>query len=416
MKYNFIIFIIISLFLLGCNAEFDDVLVSGDGENGLLEKANAVPGYVKINIEGIYEVKEGQKEFGKDVVIKWSDEYLTIFTGKNAAFLILKSGELDSSFYFEGYWRYAQGSESGYVSLKIDASEGGYELIQGLSNENIILNGFIGVGNAVPNKKVTFHYKRQISKKRKEFWIIGHRGGGRNADRFGASENSLEMIRLSERLGCNAIEIDVKVTADNVPILFHDSKLSLRLIREKYMIGKVSEYDWQTLRSFCTLKNGEKIPTLREALETVVYETNLKLVWLDIKAFNILKDIVPIQMEYMQRAIAAGRDLEILLGLPDEVIFANYLALENYKDYPSLCEFSYEQTLKEGCDIWAPRWSIGVSEEQRFVMSSNEKRIFTWTLDEPKFIKTFIDKDIFDGILSNFPMLVAYEYYIKEED
>ena len=50
--------------------------------------------------------------------------------------------------------------------------------------------------------------------------IIAHRGGG-----LLAPENTLAAIRYAANLGFAGVEFDVKLTADDVPILFHDDTL-----------------------------------------------------------------------------------------------------------------------------------------------------------------------------------------------
>ncbi|NIO40416.1 MAG: glycerophosphodiester phosphodiesterase, partial [Burkholderiales bacterium] len=50
--------------------------------------------------------------------------------------------------------------------------------------------------------------------------IIAHRGGG-----VLAPENTLAALRYARNLGFEGVEFDVKLTADNVPVLFHDETL-----------------------------------------------------------------------------------------------------------------------------------------------------------------------------------------------
>lgn len=50
--------------------------------------------------------------------------------------------------------------------------------------------------------------------------IIAHRGGG-----LLAPENTLAAIRLARNLGFIAVEFDVKLTGDGVPVLMHDDEL-----------------------------------------------------------------------------------------------------------------------------------------------------------------------------------------------
>ncbi|MGD8477227.1 MAG: glycerophosphodiester phosphodiesterase [Burkholderiales bacterium] len=56
------------------------------------------------------------------------------------------------------------------------------------------------------------------------FWpyprVIAHRGGG-----LLAPENTLAALRYAANLGFQGVEFDVKLTADEVPVLFHDDAL-----------------------------------------------------------------------------------------------------------------------------------------------------------------------------------------------
>lgn len=50
--------------------------------------------------------------------------------------------------------------------------------------------------------------------------VIGHRGAAATAP-----ENTLASLREAKRLGAGGVEFDVKLTADGVPVLFHDDTL-----------------------------------------------------------------------------------------------------------------------------------------------------------------------------------------------
>ncbi len=124
---------------------------------------------------------------------------------------------------------------------------------------------------------VKYEFIRKLNTEVK-FKIIAHRGGARNSDLFHASENSLEMIRFAENLGANGIEIDIRLTKDKVPVLFHDDYISKRLVEGDLLIGSIEKYTLPHLKTFCLLKNGESSPTLEEALNTVINNTNLSFV------------------------------------------------------------------------------------------------------------------------------------------
>ncbi|MCI8514274.1 MAG: glycerophosphodiester phosphodiesterase [Lachnospiraceae bacterium] len=92
--------------------------------------------------------------------------------------------------------------------------------------------------------------------------FYAHRGFHDNT--AGAPENSMAAFRRAVRAGYG-IELDVQLTRDKVPVVFHDFTL-------KRMCGKpgrVSDYTFQELRAFRLGRSREKIPTLSEVLELV---------------------------------------------------------------------------------------------------------------------------------------------------
>lgn len=111
--------------------------------------------------------------------------------------------------------------------------------------------------------------------------IVGHRGAG-----LDAPENSISAIRLCAQRGCRAVEFDVSLTKDFVPVLFHDDNL----VRIAGIDREISEMTWDELKSvdISVLHplgerfRGERIPTLDEAISTCLS--------LGVKFFIDLKD------------------------------------------------------------------------------------------------------------------------------
>jgi glycerophosphoryl diester phosphodiesterase len=221
------------------------------------------------------------------------------------------------------------------------------------------------------------------------------------------------MFQIAEHFGCNAIEIDVRLTSDRVPVIFHDEYFSSRLVNSDFMIGPLASYTFKQIRTFCTLKDGSPLPTLREALDVIIYKTNLSLVWLDTKSLNIMDILIPIQKEYMQKAQDAGRTLEIVIGLPDADILNEFFNHPEHTEALALCELGLGEVRKVKAKIWAPRWTLGTLNSEVEEMHRENVRAFVWTLDNPDFIHEFISNGNFDGILTNYPSKVAWEYYMK---
>lgn len=103
--------------------------------------------------------------------------------------------------------------------------------------------------------------------------IIGHRGCAGYAP-----ENTLEAIHTAADMGVEWVELDVKLTKDEVPILFHDDTLE----RTTGTAGNVADMTYDDIKELdCGSWYGEsfvglQIPTLEDAIEVLV-DRNLGL-------------------------------------------------------------------------------------------------------------------------------------------
>lgn len=136
------------------------------------------------------------------------------------------------------------------------------------------VTGVYGLFDDEPEKPIDFRYSRPLNTE-KQYTIVAHRGGGRNNDLLPASENSVEIIALAAQLGANGIEIDVQLTKDGMPVIYHDERINDRLTEKTGIQGKVGSYTFAELQKEVNLKRGGKLPTLEQALQTVVYNTPL---------------------------------------------------------------------------------------------------------------------------------------------
>jgi glycerophosphoryl diester phosphodiesterase len=97
--------------------------------------------------------------------------------------------------------------------------------------------------------------------------VIGHRGAAAHAP-----ENTLAGFAAAVRLGVRWIELDVQLTADGVPVVFHDDRLD-RTTDGCGLLVETSLADLRRLdagRWFAERFAGERIPTLVEALSFLV--------------------------------------------------------------------------------------------------------------------------------------------------
>lgn len=97
--------------------------------------------------------------------------------------------------------------------------------------------------------------------------IIGHRGACGYAP-----ENTLESIQAAADLGCAWVELDVKLTRDGVPVIFHDDTLE-RTTNGSGKMADILYADLQALEAgswYGESFSGIKIPTLEEAIDVLL--------------------------------------------------------------------------------------------------------------------------------------------------
>ena len=88
---------------------------------------------------------------------------------------------------------------------------------------------------------------------------IAHRGGA-----LLAPENTLAAFSMSTALGLRYLESDIRLTADDELVCFHDETLD----RCTTGTGRIASRTLDELRARVRVQGSEPIPTLREALET----------------------------------------------------------------------------------------------------------------------------------------------------
>ena len=93
-------------------------------------------------------------------------------------------------------------------------------------------------------------------------WLYAHRGLHDNKTE--APENSLRAFSRAVEAGYG-IELDVQMTKDRVPVVFHDFTLKRICHRE----GRVSDYTYQELQAFRLCGSDQRIPRFEDVLKLV---------------------------------------------------------------------------------------------------------------------------------------------------
>ena len=96
--------------------------------------------------------------------------------------------------------------------------------------------------------------------------VVAHRGYWRAE---GSAQNSITSFKKAAEIGCWGSEFDVWLTADGVPVVFHDATVN----------GiRIEDTTYATLMNI-QLKNGEFIPTLQQYLQEAQKWPNCRLIF-----------------------------------------------------------------------------------------------------------------------------------------
>lgn len=401
------------LLLFGCSKDAD-VPVPSSGPVSILTETYPLPPS-KLLMEGVYRVTNGSDVFGDYMVVKWNRTGV-MFANSNGKHFILEAGHLDSVVFIQGYWRDGYSDATGICSMLIAKSEGGTSIVTGNGAQKIIIRGAFGEDSGLPDQPLTMEYVRPFSDKVKNsnFYILGHRCGGRNSDRLPVSENSIAMVSYTEKLGTTGVELDPRISSDGVPFIYHDGDINTRLTQKGPLSGDVSAYTWFQLSNLVRLIHGERIPSVAELLTYVVDSTDLRFVYLDMKSAEAVPAVIPIQLKALQRAKDKGRDVMIVMGIPTTDVLNALLAYPDYQNVPTLCELSVDDVRQANSKVWAPRWTLGTQNDLVQQMHDEGRIAVSWTIDTPSWIENYISNGIFDGLLTNYPYVIAYYHYIQE--
>jgi len=244
--------------------------------------------------------------------------------------------------------------------------------------------------------------------------VIGHRGASGSAP-----ENTIAAFDLALREGAEALEFDVRLTGDGIPIVIHDATLD----RTTDQIGPVATRSLTDLMAadagFRFATDGEpfgfrgqgiRIPTLRQVLER--YPEVPLLIEAKVTAAQ-----APIRAELV-RAGAEGR-----------AVVASFLhgALSAFREPPFLAGASRADIVGLVARSWigagAPRgrwpacYAVPYRYQNRievptvrFIRSAQAggKPVHVWTVNTAELARTLWDRGI-NGIITNYPAILRAE-------
>lgn len=229
------------------------------------------------------------------------------------------------------------------------------------------------------------------------FVVIGHRGNP-----VVAPENTLRSIESAFAVGADVVEVDVRLTRDGVPVLFHDDTLE----RTTLGSGPVEDASLEELRPLRAMSRfdetaGEPIPTLEEALLAARGRGRLLL---DINADGMAPTIAALldRLEVPQGIleVAAWSEAqadEYLAHLPGAAVIAVGLP-DRWRD--GALGLARERGLA-GFDV-------GGDVPAEFVAAAHEAglRVYVYTINDGDRMRRLIERGV-DGIETDVPELLA---------
>lgn len=208
-----------------------------------------------------------------------------------------------------------------------------------------------------------------------------------------APENTLAGIRKAIELGSDAIEIDVQMSADGVPVLMHD----LTLDRCSNGAGDLAAMTLAELRTLDV--GGEPVPTLAEVLDLTRRSV---LLVMEIKQSGIEE-----QVARVVHGAGALNDVMTWSFFPDalkgmraaepRIPCALLIEPEAVPQWPAMKERAVKWGL-QGVSVFF----LGVNEGIARDCQRSGLALYTWTADKESQIERLIELGV-DGICTNYP-------------
>ncbi len=243
---------------------------------------------------------------------------------------------------------------------------------------------------------------RSIPPEEFRFLRIAHRGASAHAP-----ENTLAAFRLAAELGADMVELDVRLSADGVPVILHDPFVS----RTTDGRGLVAELTLAELKRL-DVGGGERIPTLEEAIETC-QELEVGL-YLEIKDGRAVLPLVELIRHYrLEHGVMVNS------FCPDWL--AEFKALVSYIPTSVLFGAVNVDPVKlaqaVGADYVHPCWELRGPQPHRLLSPEWIQRvreanlgIIIWHEERPEEIAALRRLGV-DGICSNKPELLLPDQY-----
>ena len=231
--------------------------------------------------------------------------------------------------------------------------------------------------------------------------IIAHRGASAHAP-----ENTMSAFNLAIEQNAEAIELDVKLTADEYPVALHDQTVD----RTTDASGDVSSLFLSTVREldagthFSRNYSYERIPTLEEVFDTIGHKTILNV---ELTNYATPRDMLP--------DIVA--EMVIQHGLEDRVLFSSFLHMNLRRVKEILPQVPVAILSMKGFAGVAARRFMGRRVSPEFIHphykdlntrlvereKAHNRRIHVWTVNPRPLLQQMFSLGV-DGVITDDPI------------
>jgi glycerophosphoryl diester phosphodiesterase len=217
---------------------------------------------------------------------------------------------------------------------------------------------------------------------------IGHRGA-----RAYEPENTLRSFKKALEMGVNAVELDVRKTRDNQLVVIHDADVK----RTTDGKGLVSDLTLKEIKEF-TAEKGEKIPTLKEALDFL--DKKVKIL-IELKEEGVEEKVLSLMREGgLQKKV-------IIVSFKEEAL--RKIRELNKEVETGLLYVKHKNPIKAALDLEASY----LLPLYRFTHSANVQKahenglkVIVWTVNKPEEVADYAKKGV-DGIASDKPDILT---------
>ncbi len=208
-------------------------------------------------------------------------------------------------------------------------------------------------------------------------------------------ENTVKAFKKSIELSVDMIELDVRKCKTGEPVVFHDPTVN-RLTNGE---GRIEEKTIQQIKKL-KLRNGEKIPTLKEALKTINRETKVNI---ELKGSGTPEPVAKTIKKHIKEKGWKTKDFLSTSFKHHRLKKLNRHVSGIKKGLITIGTPHNLETPVENIDIGyiLPHKEF-ITEEMIKDAHKKDLKIFTWTVNQKEEIEKFKEMNV-DGIITDYP-------------